>query len=243
MNSLSSIATDTELGRSVAESATPTKRNHHGTTKSRLLKPIARSIALVTVSPLFLSHAIGSVASSADASLESHSQILSLVPGKIGSYLRVAFYRRTLQHCASSATIGFGVLLSKTGARIHDNTYIGPRCMLGLVTLEKDVLLGPAVQIPSGGATHGFEKSDTPIRLQKGCQSRITIGPDCWIGAGSVVLTNVRAHSVVGAGSVVTKEHSENSILAGNPARFVRERQATAPPCSAKEQNDRRDQR
>lgn len=47
---------------------------------------------------------------------------------------------------------------------------------------------------------------------------------DTWIGTGSIVLRGVRigARSIVGAGSVVTRDVAADSVVAGNPARFVR---------------------
>lgn len=96
--------------------------------------------------------------------------------------------------------------------------------MLGLVTIQKDVLLGPAVQIPSGPNTHGTDSIDLPIRLQQGKRVRITIGCDSWIGGGSIVLADVAEQCVIGAGSIVTKPTAPRVIAAGNPARFLSKR-------------------
>ena len=150
--------------------------------------------------------------------------MLSLLPGRSGNYLRVGFYRFALDQCDPTATICFGTLFSKTGAKIDKHVYIGPRCMLGLVTLEEDVLLGPAVQIPSGPMTHGIERLDTPIRLQPGNRERITVGTDTWIGAQSIVLANIGSQTVIGAGSVLTKEIPASVVAVGNPAKVIRER-------------------
>lgn len=188
------------------------------------LKSLARAIALLIVSPLLLTHFICKSVSSADQSLESHSQLLSLLPGASGSYLRVAFYRWALSYCDPTATIGFGVLFSKAGAELRKRVYIGPRCMLGLVTLEDDVLLGPAVQIPSGPHIHGINCLDTPIREQPGTPVRITIGRDSWIGGGAIILADIQPQTVVGAGSIVTKVLPNQTIVVGNPAKVLRSR-------------------
>ena len=186
-----------------------------------VLKSIAQGVAILVILPLLVTHWFAAILVSADTSLESHSQLLSLIPGITGSYLRVAFYRFALQHCDPSATISFGTLFSKTTAVIQRNVYIGPRCMLGDVTLEEDVLLGPAVQIPSGPTTHGFESLETPIRLQPGQKRHITIGRDSWVGASAIVLADISAQCVVGAASVVTKATAPRSIVVGNSARRV----------------------
>ena len=101
-----------------------------------------------------------------------------MAPGSIGSYIRVAFYRFVLAKCDPTAVIGFGVLFSKCGAEIGRHVYVGPRCILGLVTLKDDVLLGPCVQIPSGPKTHGTDSLDSLIREQPGEMVRVTIGYD-----------------------------------------------------------------
>lgn len=98
--------------------------------------------------------------------------------------------------------------------------------MLGLVTLKDDVLLGPSVQIPSGPMTHGFERMDIPMRLQQGTKKRITVATDSWIGTQSIVLADIGDHTVIGAGSVVTKVVSSAVIAAGNPAKPIRRRVA-----------------
>ena len=52
----------------------------------------------------------------------------------------------------------------------------------------------------------------------------VTIGSNCWVGAGSILLPGITIgdNSVVGAGSVVSKSVPENEVWAGVPARFLR---------------------
>ena len=97
--------------------------------------------------------------------------------------------------------------------------------MLGLVTIDDDVLVGPAVQIPSGPHLHGTDRLDIPIREQPGTPIRITIGRDSWLGAGSIILADIAEQTVVAAGSVVTKPHPPKTILAGIPAKVIKQRQ------------------
>jgi len=53
----------------------------------------------------------------------------------------------------------------------------------------------------------------------------VVIEEDVWIGAGAIILKGVRIgkHSVVGAGSVVTRDVPASTIVAGNPARVLRQ--------------------
>ena len=54
----------------------------------------------------------------------------------------------------------------------------------------------------------------------------VFIGSDSFIGSGTIICKDVRIgrNCIIGAGSVVTKDIPDNQIWAGNPARFVRER-------------------
>lgn len=190
----------------------------------QFLKVIGQTIAAIFVLPMVISHKIASCFQSPDESLTGHSHLLALLPGRMGSYLRVAFYRLTLRHCDITACIEFGCLFSKTGTSIGRNVYIGPYSQIGLATIEDDVLIGPSVMLLSGGVAHGFERIDIPIREQPGVVQRVTIGTDTWIGAGAIVMASVAPQSIIGAGSVVTKTYDPRWILAGNPARPLRSR-------------------
>lgn len=53
---------------------------------------------------------------------------------------------------------------------------------------------------------------------------KITIGNSVWIGSDSTILPGITIEdgAIIGAGSVVTKDVSKNSIVAGNPAKFIK---------------------
>jgi acetyltransferase-like isoleucine patch superfamily enzyme len=151
-----------------------------------------------------------------------------LVPGITGHYLRRAFLARTLASCHWTATVEFGTLFSSAGARLDENVYVGPRCHLGLVHLERDVLVGAGVHITSGTATHGTEDVSRPIRDQERSKALVRIGAGAWIGSVAVVMADVGHDSVVGAGSVVTRPVAPLVMVAGVPARVIRERTPAA---------------
>ena len=187
-------------------------------------KAAARAVALVLVLPVLAGFRVNALLVGRNRALESASQLLSLWPGVSGQYLRRAFLQRALRVCHSSALVEFGTLFSQAGAELHENVYVGPRCMLGLVTLERDVLLAANVQIPSGGRTHHFSDPDKPIREQGGDRTRVTVGAGAWVGSGAIVLADVGAGTVVAAGAVVTKPLPPDVIAAGVPARVLRSR-------------------
>lgn len=188
------------------------------------LKSIGRGAALIVVLPGLLSYAIRSAVLGSDRALEGSTQLLSLVPGIPGQYLRRAFLARVLEHCAPTATISFGTIFSKAGARIDDRAYVGPGCFLGLVHIERDVLIGSGVHITSGRQTHGTGDPSKPIREQEGEAALVRVCAGAWIGSAAVVMADVGANSVVGAGSVVTRAVPESVVAAGVPASVIRPR-------------------
>lgn len=81
-------------------------------------------------------------------------------------------------------------------------------------------LFGPAVQIYT--ATHPF---DAALRREQEYGLPVEIGSDVWVGGGAIICPGVRigARSVIGAGSVVTRDVPPGVFAAGNPCRVIRE--------------------
>ena len=81
-------------------------------------------------------------------------------------------------------------------------------------------MLGPNVVIAAAG--HPI----LPCLREKACQYNmpVHIGKNCWLGAGVIVLPGVTIgdNTVVGAGSVVTKDLPANVVAIGNPCRVLR---------------------
>ncbi len=156
--------------------------------------------------------------------LEGATQTIAGLPGTVGAMLRNAFLRLVLAKCSPTAEVCYGTILSQPGAVIDDRVYVGPRCHLGLVHLEPDVLLAAGVHVPSGGKTHHTDDPTIPIREQGGERQVVRIGRGAWVGSAAVVLADVGEGTVVGAGSVVTKPLPPNVIAAGVPAKVIRAR-------------------
>ena len=110
------------------------------------------------------------------------------------------------------------------GIEIGDDSAVGAYNIIwgqGGVTIGKNCLLAPHVVMVS--ENHTYSDPDLPIRLQPGNRAPITIGDDCWLGAGVKVLAGVTigSGSVVGAGAVVTTSLPERSLAVGVPARVI----------------------
>jgi tetrahydrodipicolinate N-succinyltransferase len=188
------------------------------------LKALARGTAFVTVLPSLASYAIRAAIIGRDRALEGSTQGLSLVPGVLGQYMRRAFLAQTLARCAPSAVVCFGTIFSKSGAMLDDGVYIGPGCSLGLVHIERDVLIGSGVHITSGRQTHGTADPNVPMRDQPGQLTLVRVGAGAWIGSAAVVMADVGNNSIVAAGAVVVSPIPESVVAAGVPAKVVRQR-------------------
>jgi maltose O-acetyltransferase len=81
-------------------------------------------------------------------------------------------------------------------------------------------LFGPAVQIYT--ATHSM---NAELRRTQEFAKSIAIGSDVWVGGGAIICPGVRvgSKSIIGAGSVVTRDIPDGVFAAGNPCRVVRE--------------------
>jgi acetyltransferase-like isoleucine patch superfamily enzyme len=120
-----------------------------------------------------------------------------------------------------------GVLFRAYGGEIELGSYstVGPYSCLyggGILSIGSFVRIGPNVCIAS--SNHVFERLDLPIAKQGMRGLGIHIGDDVWIGAGAILLDgiSVGTGSVIGAGSVVTKNVAEYSVVAGVPATLIR---------------------
>jgi len=185
-----------------------------------IIKSTGRLIATVLTVPLLLLHVIAKLFSQ-EGLFTGCSQVLSLVPGKVGSYCRVAFYRLALTHCDVDCFIGFNTLFFQEDTEIGKGVYIGPQCNVGKCIIGDDSLVASGVHIMSSSRQHYFHDLKTPIREQGGKYTKIKIGEDCWIGNGALVMANVGNKCVIGAGSVVTADIPDFSIAVGNPAKVI----------------------
>ena len=201
-----------------------------------IAKQAAFAVATLVVLPQVITYHLRSAVLGHNRALEGSTQLLSLVPGVLGQYLRRAFLGRVLRRCDPSATIEFGTILSKAEAVIDENVYIGPRCYLGLVHLERDVLLAGGVHVPSGSRTHGSDDVSAPIREQAGSLRMVRIGAGAWIGSGAIVMADVGSATIVGAGAVVTNTLPARVVAGGVPARVLRSREGFMAEPSSVEQ-------
>ena len=109
---------------------------------------------------------------------------------------------------------------------------IGDRSGLGKNTLiPHNIIIGNFVMIAQDlfvvANNHNFERTDIPM-LSQGSPNieQVIIEDDVWIGARVIVNPGVKigCGSIIGAGSVVTKDVEAYSVMGGVPAKLIRKR-------------------
>ncbi len=105
---------------------------------------------------------------------------------------------------------------------IGDNSGLGINCNISHAKIGKNVMMGPDVLYIA--RDHAFDRKDIPIMEQGFTATReLVIEDDVWIGARVIFLPGISVGrgAIIGAGSVVTKNVPEFSIVAGNPAKII----------------------
>lgn len=115
---------------------------------------------------------------------------------------------------------------------LGSNVVIRPGTMLfadpcltdrGKILIEEDVMLGSGVHIYT--SNHRYDNPNNPIINQGHMPSKtVRLRKGCWIGANTIILAGVEIgeNSVVGAGSVVTRNVPARTVAIGSPAKVVR---------------------
>lgn len=145
---------------------------------------------------------------------------VSYSPIKIGQKrLRAFCGKLILTKCGKNVNIERGADFSSK-VELGDNSGIGINAAIsGKCIIGNDVMMGPQCIVYT--VNHKFDDVTTTMRGQGFQEERpVYIGDDVWIGGRVIILPGVRigSHSIVGAGSVVTKDVPEWAIVAGNPA-------------------------
>lgn len=110
-----------------------------------------------------------------------------------------------------------------TNLFIGDNVFFNFNCVVldvMRVQIGNRTMFGPSVQIYA--ATHPLSAKERATGLEYG--RPVTIGEDVWVGGGVVICPGVTIgdRSVIGAGSVVTRDIPSDVFAAGNPCRVIR---------------------
>lgn len=138
------------------------------------------------------------------------------------------------------AAYGHSFAFDPDGLYSYETIFVGNNVDLGYrpilvatrssITIGNDVMFGPEVTIRGGN--HRFDIPGIPMAavddsMKEADNDRdVVIGNDVWVGTRAIILHGVTVGdgAVIGAGSVVTRDVPPYSIVAGNPARLIRER-------------------
>jgi len=110
------------------------------------------------------------------------------------------------------------------------NIYLGDHVFLNVlctildsneVRIGNHVMIGPSVQIYTAAHLLQAEPRNRGLEVAK----PIVVEDNVWIGGGAILLPGVSIgrNAVVGAGAVVSRTVPANTVVAGNPARVIRE--------------------
>jgi acetyltransferase-like isoleucine patch superfamily enzyme len=153
------------------------------------------------------------------------SEYLSIAPDvKLGQNVKLSKFIN-LYGCTVGDNVKIGAFVE-----IQKNAFVGNNCKISShtficegVTIEDDVFVGHSVAF----INDKYPRATAGGKLQTEADWKVEktlVKKGASIGSGSTILANVTIgeNALVGAGSVVTKDVPANSIVAGNPARFIR---------------------
>ena len=193
-----------------------------------IVKACLRDISFILMLPLILAYKLQCLFTGRKDGFSGWSQLIALIPGTMGVYLRHAFYRHAMPDCGRDACISFGTVFSHSGVTVGRTTYIGNYCSIGDIQIGDDVLIASHVSIMNGCNQHGIDRLDVPVREQTGTYPPVSIGEDTWIGEQATVTASVGKHCVIGAGSLVLTPIPDYAVAVGVPAKVVKDRRDMA---------------
>lgn len=159
-------------------------------------------------------------------------QLASIGEGTVIEEGALVFHPENV-HLGARVYVGHHAMLKgyyRNELRIGDGSWIGQQCFFhaaGGIEIGANVGVGPGVRILT--STHREEGRAVSILHAAIETAKVTIEDDADIGVGAILLPGVTIGrgAQVGAGSVVTRDVPPYSVVAGNPARILRERPST----------------
>lgn len=147
--------------------------------------------------------------------------------GPMSEKLRYVFCRHIFKSCGKNVNIG-------QNARFGNgkNIVIGYNSGIGInAKVPNNIIIGEHVMMGENvtvfGSNHAFDRIDIPMTKQ-GFKTYppVVIEDDVWIGNNSIILAGrtIKKGSIIAAGTVLTKDFPEYSIIGGNPSRLLKSR-------------------
>lgn len=142
--------------------------------------------------------------------------------GKFSSKIRYYLVKNIVDEMGDTVFIGKGAIIQK-GVKLKNKSHIGNNSELRSGTIiESNNLMGPECKFYT--SNHKYDKKKLRVEGMTKI-SPILIKSDSWIGARCIILSGVTVGkgSIVGAGSVVTKDVPDYHLAAGNPAKIIKD--------------------
>ena len=139
--------------------------------------------------------------------------------------LRGFLLKPAFKKCGKNLQIASGTMINwSSNISIGNDVFIANNCWIqgvGEIELQDQVMLGPFTVLASNNHT----RQNGSYRFGPPQRGRITIKRGTWIGAHSVITCGVSIGkgSAVAANAVVTKDVSDNCVVAGVPAKVIKE--------------------
>lgn len=204
-----------------ARPATESNKAFSRSTAGQVLKAVAQVTGILLALPYLIGFVLLRPWLGRVQAFSAASEHIARLPAPMGIYTRQAFYRRMLRgRLGRDVYLGFMTVLSKAGASMGDQVYIGRFCNIGWAHIGERAIVADHVQILSGRHQHG-RKACGPWRDNGQQFEAVSIGAGAWIGTGAIVMADVGENAVVGAGAVVVKPVAANTKVVGNPARVI----------------------
>ena len=106
----------------------------------------------------------------------------SQVPGILGDYLRIAYYKLTLKQCSLYSRISFGSFFAHPDAKLGQGVYIGSYCILGRCSIGDRTQMASQVQVLSGRRQHSRDSQGQITGRPKGNLSGLISVPIAGLG-------------------------------------------------------------
>ena len=136
--------------------------------------------------------------------------------GRIGNALRVHFARQICSKVGKKCLIERGASFNE-GAILEDNSVVGINCFIdSSVVIKGHNMMGPEVKVFT--KNHLYDETKHCFSKQYE-QKKVVIGEYSWIGTRVLIMpgAQIGSHTIIGAGSVVTKKVPNGVMAAGNP--------------------------
>jgi acetyltransferase-like isoleucine patch superfamily enzyme len=155
------------------------------------------------------------------------SEAMGMVPFTFGWQLRLDVYRRLGVCKGAEVVLNHGTTIGERGSTIGSDVWMSRDVYVEFAHIGDHVLIGPGAVLLAGRYHHRADSVEVPIKQQgNNPLVPLNIAEGAWIGANATVMADVGRHAIVGAGAVVLKPVPDYAVVAGNPARFIRDRRA-----------------